>query len=82
MGEDAPAKGWSLGLAGKLWFQVLVAMLVGSALGWLKPDLGAASGDHDWPAEGTHVGDADAAGSGVGHWNRVAGQLGQARRLC
>lgn len=42
MGEDAPAKGWSLGLAGKLWFQVLVAMLVGSALGWLKPDLGAA----------------------------------------
>ena len=32
--------GW--GLAGRLWFQVLAAMVVGSALGWFKPDLGAA----------------------------------------
>lgn len=32
--------GW--GLAGQLWFQVLAAMIVGSALGWFKPDLGAA----------------------------------------
>ena len=42
MGEDVRGNSSVLSLAGKLWFQVLVAMLVGSALGWLKPDLGAA----------------------------------------
>ena len=29
------------GLIGRLWFQVLVAMVVGALLGWLKPALGA-----------------------------------------
>lgn len=35
-------KGSVWGLAGRLWFQVLAAMIAGTVLGWLKPDLGAA----------------------------------------
>jgi aerobic C4-dicarboxylate transport protein len=42
MGADLRGKSAVLGLAGQLWFQVLAAMIAGSALGWLKPDLGAA----------------------------------------
>ena len=42
IGEDVRGNSSVLNLAGKLWFQVLAAMLIGSALGWLEPDLGAA----------------------------------------
>ena len=42
MGTEFQGKGPLRGLAGRLWFQVLAAMVVGSALGWLRPDLGAA----------------------------------------
>jgi aerobic C4-dicarboxylate transport protein len=42
MPADLRARGGVLGLAGKLWFQVLLAMIAGSLLGWLKPNLGAA----------------------------------------
>ena len=42
MRAELTGKGGGFGLAGQLWFQVLAAMVLGAALGWLKPDLGAA----------------------------------------